>query len=85
MRIRVSGLAHGALLLSLPIVSGCGRTSEAPAGRASGGMRSIPVRTAPVETRDVSYRVSALGSLEAEEIIQVTAEVEGMWGLCRCC
>jgi multidrug efflux system membrane fusion protein len=35
------------------------------------------VRTAPVETRDVSYRVSALGSLEAEEIVQVTAEVEG--------
>jgi multidrug efflux system membrane fusion protein len=30
-----------------------------------------------VEKKDVVYRVSALGSLEADELVQVTAEVEG--------
>jgi multidrug efflux system membrane fusion protein len=73
MKLRALGLA---LLLA-----GCGRGgSGTPSGGRPGAAnqtRSIPVRTAPVATRDVSYRVSALGSLEAEEIIQVTAEVEG--------
>ena len=81
MKSRVSGLALRATPLWLALfAAGCGPgRSEAPPGRgtAAGGMRSIPVRTAPVTTRDVSYRVSALGSLEAEEIVQVTAEVEG--------
>lgn len=41
------------------------------------GPRALPVRAAAVEIRDVSYSVRALGSLEAEEIVQVTAEVSG--------
>jgi multidrug efflux system membrane fusion protein len=66
------------LMLALSLTSGCGdRPAEGPARGAGGRGRSIPVRTAPVATRDVSYRVTALGSLEAEEIVQVTAEVEG--------
>jgi len=81
MKFRVSGRALGGTpLLLLLIASGCGPSgSEAPPGRGgvAGRARSIPVRTASVATRDVSYRVSALGSLEAEEIVQVTAEVEG--------
>jgi membrane fusion protein (multidrug efflux system) len=35
------------------------------------------VRTAPVSVQDVTYEVKALGSLEAQEFVQVTAEVEG--------
>jgi multidrug efflux system membrane fusion protein len=79
MKFGVSGLALGGSLLLL-VLSSCGPgPSEAPRGRTPGGgrARSIPVRTAMVATRDVSYRVTALGSLEAEEIVQVTAEVEG--------
>jgi RND family efflux transporter MFP subunit len=32
---------------------------------------------APVTVQEVVYRIAALGSLEAEEMVQVTAEVEG--------
>ncbi len=49
-------------------------------GRESGGRRagrSLPVRTAPVAARDVVYKVQALGSLEPEELVQITAEVNG--------
>lgn len=41
------------------------------------GGRSLVVRTAPVVARDVNYRVQALGSLEPEELLQITAEVSG--------
>lgn len=37
----------------------------------------LMVRVAPVAVRDVVYQIKALGSLEAEEMVQVTAEVEG--------
>jgi multidrug efflux system membrane fusion protein len=60
------------------LFGGCGDRPAEPLGRGAGApSRSIPVRTAAVETRDVAYRVKALGSLEPEEIVQVTAEVEG--------
>ncbi len=50
----------------------------APGGAAGrGGPRALNVRMGPVATRDVVYRVQALGSLEAEELVQITAEVEG--------
>lgn len=35
------------------------------------------MRVAPVVDQELVYRIKALGSLEAEEMIQVTAEVEG--------
>lgn len=35
------------------------------------------MRVAAVQAQDVTYRVKALGSLEAEELVQVTAEVDG--------
>jgi membrane fusion protein (multidrug efflux system) len=37
----------------------------------------VSVRSAPVTVQDVVYQVHSLGSLEAEEVMQVTAEVEG--------
>jgi multidrug efflux system membrane fusion protein len=39
--------------------------------------RTIRVRTAPAKSQNVIYQVTALGSLEAAEVVQVTAEVEG--------
>lgn len=49
------------------------------AGPAKGPQKAggVAVRTAPVVIRDVVYEIRALGSLEAQEKVQVVAEVEG--------
>jgi membrane fusion protein (multidrug efflux system)/multidrug efflux system membrane fusion protein len=56
----------------------CGNRA-APTGKpaAGGGEQALNVRVAPVVARDVAYKVKALGQLEPEELVQVTAEVEG--------
>jgi len=69
------------LLLTLPALTACGRApgADAAGGGPGGGpgSRAIPVRAEPVRAQDVTYRIHALGSLEAEEMVQVTAEVDG--------
>ena len=39
--------------------------------------RGLSVRVAPVAVQDVVYEIKAPGTLEAEELVQITAEVEG--------
>ncbi|HSP14366.1 MAG TPA: efflux RND transporter periplasmic adaptor subunit [Thermoanaerobaculia bacterium] len=41
------------------------------------GGRALAVRTAIVTAGDVAYSVKALGTLEPEELVQITAEVSG--------
>lgn len=56
-----------------------GRPSAGPGGRggrAGGG--AIPVKAGPVKVQEVTYRIQAVGSLEAEDMIQVTAELDGV-------
>ena len=65
------------LLAGLSAACGSGAEPAKPPAGQGGGSRALNVRTAPAEVRDVVYRVRALGSLEAEEMVQVTAEVEG--------
>jgi RND family efflux transporter MFP subunit len=69
-----------ALLLSLcatlPFAAACGRGQGAAAPNAR-NVRAVMVSVAPVAVQDVVYQITAVGSLEAEEIVQVTAEVEG--------
>ena len=57
---------------------GCGGESQ-PAGGA-GGRRptQFPVEVHRVEARNVQYRINAVGSIEAFEIVQVTARVAGV-------
>jgi len=75
---------------SLPFAAACSRTQGAPAsgqgggGRGAGGpggpggaSRALPVKTGPVQVMDVVYKIQSLGTLEADEVIQVTAELEG--------
>ena len=63
-------------LLTAGLVTACG-DKGAPAGAGRKVGRSLAVRTAPVVSRDVVYKVQALGSLEPEELVQITAEVNG--------
>ena len=64
-------------LLAAGLIAGCGKGSDKATGGKKGG-RSLPVRTAPVVAKDVAYLVKALGSLEPDEMVQITAEVGGV-------
>jgi multidrug efflux system membrane fusion protein len=64
-----AGLALSAAAL------GCTKATQ---GAAAPGRRAIAVKVEPVNARDVTYKIQAVGSLEAEEVVQVTAEVEGV-------
>jgi RND family efflux transporter MFP subunit len=58
------------------LTAACGGSQGAQAG-AGRGVRAVSVSVAPVAVQDVVYQITANGSLEAEEVVQVTAEVEG--------
>ncbi len=72
-------------------LAGCSRGSAQPApgggpgagtpGRGAGGRgvgAAIPVKAGPVLVQQVTYAIQAVGSLEAEDLVQVTAEVDGV-------
>ncbi|HEY7411332.1 MAG TPA: efflux RND transporter periplasmic adaptor subunit [Vicinamibacteria bacterium] len=71
----------GARILSLLTLSAaaaaCGGAPGASGATKQDARPALRVRVAPVEVRDVVTDAKAVGSLEAEEIVQVTAEVEG--------
>jgi len=64
------------LLWSCSGQADAGRGSAAPAG--SPAPRAFRVKTAPVELRDVTYTIEAVGSIETERETQVVAGVEGI-------
>jgi multidrug efflux system membrane fusion protein len=74
------------LLLAALAAAGCGRGSggagaaSTAGASAAGGARAIvfPVEVATVAAQPVEYRVSAVGSVEAFETVQVTARVAGV-------
>jgi len=70
--VRTKPLALAALMIS----SACGSTQGAPGGRPPRQPLRVPVAT--VEVRDVVHEINALGSLEAQDLVQVTAQVEGV-------
>lgn len=63
------------VILACGMSVGCRDADGAGAGKKGG--RSLAVRTAAVTAGDVVYRVKALGTLEPEELVQITAEVSG--------
>jgi membrane fusion protein (multidrug efflux system) len=71
--------AAGSVLLAgaLVVVTGACRGSG---GDPAGAPRraAVPVRVAPAAVQDVVYRIKALGSLEPEDLVHVTAQVEGV-------
>jgi multidrug efflux system membrane fusion protein len=67
----LAGAAAFALITSS---AACSKPTAAGSGRPN---RTLTVKVEPVHARDVTYRIQAVGSLEPEEVVQVTAEVEG--------
>lgn len=85
MAARKSGFIFGLVaLLSIAACKESGSDEAAkgggrgPGGTGGRGGRAFPVQTQPVGGRDVSYVLSAVGSIEAFEEIQVTSRVTGV-------
>ncbi len=60
---------------------GGGRPGAGPGGGGpgpGGGAPAIPVKAGPVMVQQVTYRIQAVGTLEPEDMVQVTAEVGGV-------
>jgi membrane fusion protein, multidrug efflux system len=66
-----------AVLIAVTLAAGCSRSQGAPAPGGPRRAAGVTVRVEPVAVKDVVYAINAVGSLEAEEVVQVTAEVEG--------
>jgi RND family efflux transporter MFP subunit len=66
-------------LLAIWTLFGCGQKENgAAAGEEErGGPRAFRVQVEPAQVRDVVYAMEAPGSLEAEQVVQVVAQVEG--------
>lgn len=71
---------QGAGAQSGPGTSGGGPVGTGGPGGRTGTRAALPVRTASVTPREITYSIKSLGSLEAEELIQITAEVDGAVG-----
>lgn len=68
-----------ALLAAAALAAACsGGDGTKGSGGAKGASVSFPVETAPVASRTVEYAVTAVGSVEAFEKVQVTARVAGV-------
>ncbi len=75
---RSSPLLPLALLALAVFAGGCEKSAPASAGAAAPkGTRAFRVAVAPVETRALAYAVTAVGSLEAHEVVAISARVEG--------
>lgn len=80
-------VAVGVLAVGAGCNKGQAEGAGAPGAKAEGGKGGpgggrgalqFPVEVAPVESRDVEYSVSAVGSVEAFEVVQLTARVPGV-------
>jgi len=74
-----SSRAHAALtvgvVLALGALAACHGGEALSSGRP---LSAVPVKVAPVAVQDVVYRIQALGSLEPDDLVRVTAQVEGV-------
>jgi multidrug efflux system membrane fusion protein len=65
-----------ALVAAFPLAVGCGGSNDAAAARPQ--RPALRVRVAPVVVQDVVYQIKSLGQIEARDMVQVVAEVEGV-------
>jgi multidrug efflux system membrane fusion protein len=77
-QLKTLELRAGALAALCAAAGGaCARSQGAPPPGRGGAAPALVVRVAPVSVQDVVFAIKSLGSLEPEEMVQVTAEVEG--------
>ena len=74
----VLGVGCGGKQEGAEATAGKGGGKAGGGGGARGAAAQFPVEVAPVESRDVEYVVSAVGSVEAFEQVQITARVAGV-------
>jgi membrane fusion protein, multidrug efflux system len=67
----------GALLVAAALTFAACKSGQTAASPRGAGPRALTVRAAPVVVQDVVYEIKAIGSLEPEELVQITAEVQG--------
>jgi multidrug efflux system membrane fusion protein len=58
------------------LASACGGGTDAAAPRQA--RTALRVRVAPVAVQDVVYQIKSLGQIEARDMVQVTAELDGV-------
>ncbi len=63
-------------LAAAALAAGCGGSGDAAAPRQQ--RPALRVRVAPVAVQDVVYQIKSLGQIEARDMVQVTAEVDGV-------
>jgi membrane fusion protein, multidrug efflux system len=73
MKARVAACVMGAALAA----GGCSKQSSAAKSRRHGGKLEYPVEVAPLKKQSVRYSVTAPGSIEAFQQVQITARVAG--------
>ncbi|MGA2532404.1 MAG: efflux RND transporter periplasmic adaptor subunit [Candidatus Aminicenantales bacterium] len=71
------------MIIASAVLAGCCKKGGAPSPSAKGGPGAksrvmFPVEVAPVELRTMVYSVSAVGSVDAFEKVQVTSRVPGV-------
>jgi len=75
LRLSAASLIH--LTLGIALITGCSKSPDKPSSKSKGGGLKFPVEIATVSTRSGDCVVNAVGSVEAFEIVQVTARVIG--------
>lgn len=64
-------------LLTVLILSGCGKKNQVLAAGTPGGRSAAPVVVANVEQRDIPVQVRTIGNVEAYQTVQVRSQVNG--------
>jgi multidrug efflux system membrane fusion protein len=64
------------VVASAALAPACGGGSDGAAARPQ--RPALRVRVAPVAVQDVVYQIKSLGQIEAQDMVQVTAQVEGV-------
>jgi multidrug efflux system membrane fusion protein len=75
--IAPNGVVPGVLLAASVLTLAACKGAQTAASPRGAGARALTVRAEPVAVQDVVYEIKAIGSLEPEEMVQVTAEVQG--------